>query len=66
MTIHKIAHCRVIKGNGPAFVDKIVEVFIDDVDPATCENEITYMVMADIRYQLAGFSHYIIGDIFNA
>lgn len=66
MTIHRIAHCKVIKGNGPAFVDKIVEVFIDDVDPGICESEILYMVMADIRYQLSGFSHFTIGDIFSA
>ncbi len=54
-----------MKGLGPEWIDKIVEVFIDDVDPSTCESEIIYMVMADLRYQLSGFTQFTIGDIFS-
>ena len=66
MEIHKIVHCRVMKGLGPEWADKVVEVFFDDIEPGTCENEITYMVMAEVRRQLSGFIHFTIGDIFNA
>jgi len=55
-----------MKGLGPEWTDRIVEVFIDDLDSGICENEITYMVMADVRNQLSGFAHFTIGDIFNA
>lgn len=66
MFIHRIAHCRVMKGCGPEWVDKIVEVFIDDLDTNTSDSEINEMVRQDIKSQLSGFTHFTIGDIFPA
>lgn len=65
MTIHKVAHCTVIKGNGPDFIAKLIEIYIDDIEDCTPEIEIEAMVRDEIKNQLQGFTHFTIGDIFN-
>ncbi len=67
MEIHKVAHCRVRKGLGPAWADKYVTVFFDDVDVEMSESAINDMVTADVKLQLykAGNKVFTIEEINN-
>lgn len=68
MTIHKIAYCKVMKGRGPEWIGKEIEVFIDDLDPMTPESFIRDIIINDVIHQLKDLeiSDFRIDEIFNA
>jgi hypothetical protein len=65
MEILREVSCRVRKGAGPEWVDKIVTVFFDDIDNSATESEIRELIFYDVGLQLrtAGFEKYYVKDI---
>lgn len=57
-----------MKGLGPDWTDKKIEVFLDDVDPSLSQSKIHDMVVLETMCQLKGlgFIQYTIVDIFSA
>lgn len=53
MEVHKIVHCKVRKGLGPEWIDKTIEVFLDDIEPSTRQSEIDDMVRRDVMGELS-------------
>ena len=59
---------RVMKGLGPDWIDKVIEINYDDVETGTPESEITAMVTADAKRQMerAGYLRSYVKEIENA
>jgi hypothetical protein len=68
MEITRIVHMRVMKGLGPDWIDKVIEINYDDVETGTPESEITAMVTADAKRQMerAGYLRSYVKEIENA
>mgnify|MGYP006322720211 CR=1 FL=1 len=68
MEILREVNCRVRKGLGAEWADKVVTVYFDDVEPDTSQNIINDMIRQDAKEQLerAGFEQYTIEDIHSA
>jgi len=68
MEITRIVHMRAMKGLGFEWINKILEICLDDIDPGTTESEIIDIVTADAKQQMkdAGYLRYYITEIENA
>lgn len=68
MEILREVNCRVRKGAGAAWADKVVTVYFDGVEPDTSQNIIADMIRQDAKQQLerAGFKQYTIEDVHSA
>lgn len=64
MTVHRIYHCKGIRGTGPEWVDVDIEVFMDDIEPWVEEWRVDDMCLADCREQLKrkGYFQHRIND----
>ena len=65
MEILREVECSVRKGLGPEWIDKVVTVFLDDIEDWVSESEIHDMVVWDAKSQLkqSGYEAYIIKEV---
>ncbi|UOB18599.1 hypothetical protein [Abyssalbus ytuae] len=52
MEVHKIVHCKVRKGLGPDWINKDIEIFLDDIEPGTNESMINDMIIYEAKEEL--------------
>lgn len=67
MEIIREVHCKIMKGLGPDRIEKVVTVYLDDVEEGTSQTIINDMIVADAKDQLlrAGHTRFTVEDIHN-